>query len=556
MGYQVAEASAIQSLTFAEESQLKHIDHRAFRDCKSLAGTVIIPEGVEDIEYGLFVNCTNLKAVKLPSTFNKSTEAGALFSGCTTLEFVQMLGYVETIPSSMFENCYALKAISFPEGITTIDYKALRKCTSLQAVYLPSSLTNLGRISNWNSSDWGVFYQSPNVYLVNEPFNVFDGDTLLGDNFVMPEKPEVYYMPSGLSVVGNSEFQDCTNLNNCIVFPSGVTTIADCSQGAFCNIGKGRADNPVTLVFLGDMTTLQIRQNDSTYSNIHYVFANPNDVDLSSVTVTIGAANNKNQTNTYMYFCAGKVSYDLSTFKAANSTTYVVLETDYSKTTYTDENQPHFVNPKETKTLEADCENDTRLTTYCFCGAKSGETPVEGTALGHSHTVHLGAFYESFIKAGYNSYKCERCDNLNNDEILQPLFANRGYSVQQNAGSGILAGFAANWSAIDKYEALTNKKIEFGTFAVLQNTLGDGDVINENGSFIEGSISTNFSNKRFDLFELKITGFTTDTQKETMIAIGAYVIESGDGTKVSYIQADEPENGAKYSFVSYNSFIQ
>jgi hypothetical protein len=81
----------------------------------------------------------------------------------------------------------------------------------------------------------------------------------------MPTKPEVYYMPSNLTVVGNTEFQDCKNLNNFIVFPEGVTSMSDCGQGSFCGIGNGRT-TPVTLVFLGDVDDTGANKLTSVYS--------------------------------------------------------------------------------------------------------------------------------------------------------------------------------------------------------------------------------------------------------------------------------------------------
>ena len=174
----------------------------------------------------------------------------------------------------MFEGCTSLKAISIPEGVTIMGNKSLRNCTSLQAIYLPSTLTTLG--TEDSGTDKGVFYQSKKIYFVDEPFNVFDGDTLIGNSFVMPEKPSVYFMPTCLNFLGNSEFQDCKALNSCIVFPEGITSLATCAQGAFQ--GTGAADSPKTYVFLGDITDFQIRQNDATYSNVSFLFANVNDI--------------------------------------------------------------------------------------------------------------------------------------------------------------------------------------------------------------------------------------------------------------------------------------
>ena len=380
IGYQFAEKSAVETLTFAENSSLTFIDHRAFRDCDSLVGPVILPYGLIEMDYGVFDNCAMLKAVKMPDTLTTLSGDAALFNSCPSLEYVQFSkNLTGTIYKSMFENCTSLKAISFPDGVTKIDYKALRNCTSLEAVYLPSGLEELGSV-NTGASDWGVFYQSSKVYLVNEPFNVFDGDKLV-ENFVMPQKPEVYYMPSGMTALGNSAFQNCSNLNKYIVFPTGITSVGECSQGAFFKASS--STNPVTFVFLGDMTSIRIRQNDNASSNMSFIFANPNDTGITSMEFIIGSANNAYMTNTYAYFCASNTVYDLSTFKAANATVYTVTEDDYTKTVNTAETQPHFRSPRNDQKTPATCVTPELSLTFCFCGTPMG-TQETAPALGHA----------------------------------------------------------------------------------------------------------------------------------------------------------------------------
>ena len=481
LGYQVAEGSAIQSLTFAAGSQLKHIDHRAFMSCKSLEGVVIIPEGVENIEYGLFSSCTKLKAVKLPSTFTTSSDYGAMFGSCSALEFVQLSGGMDTIPGSMFENCTSLKAISIPEGVTTIKDKALRNCTSLQAIYLPSTLTTLGITST--GTDKGVFYQSKNIYFVQEPFEVFNGDTLIGDSFVMPTKPDVYYMPSLLNFVGNSEFQNCNKINKVVVFPTGVTSVAGCSQGAFQGVGS--STSPVTIVFLGDITAIQIKQNDATYSNISFVFANSADKDLNDVAFAIGSSGtNKKQTNTYMYFCAGNVVYDLSSFAAPNSTAYTVQETDFTKS----EGTTHFSDPRKAVVTPADCLNARAEDQTCFCGFDMPSVTI-GSALGHEHDLTKGAtitdilFENGYTANGCKEIKCARCDEKDYNSVVEALFNNVRYSVAEK-GFGICVNYNVNKDALAVCKD-AGKAVSFGVVAIM------ADKVENNGPLAnDGTVST------------------------------------------------------------------
>ena len=471
LGYQVAEESAIVSLTFAENSNLTFIDHRAFMNCKSLEGVVILPDGLEEIDYGLFSSCVKLKAVKIPDSVTKYTENTAMFAGCSSLEFVQLSKNVDTIPGSMFENCSSLKAISIPEGVKYINGKALRNCKNLQAIYLPSTLERMGITDS--GTDKGAFYQSNNVYFVQEPFDVFNGNELIGDSFVMPEKPNVYYMPENLNSLGNSEFQDCKKLNSYIVFPESVTSASGCSQGAFH--GVGNSTSPVTVVFLGDMTAFNIRQNDATYSNISFVFANPNDKDLNSLTITIGSSGtNKLQTNTYMYFCAGDVVYDLGTFKAPNSTVYTVLETDFAKTT---DKQSHVAEPSKTVVTDPTCLKGRGEKMYCYCGAEAGFVEVEGTALGHEYDTEKGATklsvaYENYLEKGTLNVECARCDVCADFDVAPIIADFKGFSVNYD-GDAITFGYVFNNDAIKEFEEVNKTTLEFGFVAGVKALLGD-----------------------------------------------------------------------------------
>ncbi len=562
LGYQVAEETPITSLTFAENSSLTFIDHRAFMNCDSLVGPVILPDGLIEIDYGLFSGCALLKAVKMPDSVTTLSGNAAFFSQCKSLEYVQFSKNITTpIYKSMFEGCSALKAISFPDKITSIEYKVLRDCTNLQAVYLPSSLINLGVVSGGKSSDWGVFYQSPNVYLVNEPFNVFDGDTLLGDSFVMPAKPDVYYMPKNMTVFGNSEFQGCNNLNSIIVFPVGITSAADCSQGAF--FCKNRS-NPVTIVFLGDMNGLMIRQNDNSYRNISFVFANPNDKSITDVGLTIGAANNAYQTNSYAYFCASNVVYDLSTFKAANATKYTVSETDFAKAT---EKQPHIADPGKTVATDPTCEKGRGETMYCFCGAYAGFIEIEGTELGHDYeskdAKRLSVAYENYLAKGILKTQCSRCESINDSEANAIVTSFKGYSVKED-GNGITFGYTLDLDALELYNTVNNTALEFGfvvavkSFVVGETPLkADGSVADmTNGSVVKAQISsTDYTGIDFKLTGAwdRMVDLDGDNVAETDVKnvefyMAGYIF---DGS-VGYIQNNEATSDTVIA-ISYNS---
>ncbi len=537
LGYQVAELTPITSLTFAENSNLKFIDHRAFMDCDSLVGPVILPDGLEEIDYGIFSGCGKLKAVKIPDSVCRYTENKAMFSGCSSLEYVQLSKNVSVIPDSMFENCTSLKAISIPEGVTSIGSKSLRNCTSLKAVYLPSTLTTLGVSSDGN--DKGAFYQSKNIYFVQNEFSVFNGDTLLGDNFVMPGKPEIYYMPSNLNFLGNSEFQNCNQLNSYIVFPVGVTSAAGCTQqGTFQGVGNASA--PVTIVFLGDMQEIVIKQQDAGYANISFVFANANDKDLNSITLTIASAGtNKSQSNSYMYFCNGNVTYDLSTFKAPSNTTYTVLETDFAKTVNTEETQPHFHSPRLDKTSDETCTLPAGEFTYCFCGTLMTSDVVEGSEpLGHdSEGADISKYYPTIEVNGdvvtnyfaniIHSFVCQReeCQQtIVESQEGTALFTKKGFTAPENSEQpAICHAITVNTDAILEYNKILGAGNEIKYGVVVGKATASGTPVNAQGTSSGDAIVVGFEGTNYSFIQAKITNVPV----ETGLYCSAYVVDAG-----------------------------
>ena len=100
-------------------STLTSIENQAFRECASLKGAVVIPDGVTVIEYLTFAAC----------------------SGITQFVFgdgVTRIGY------AAFGGCTALGSIDIPSEVVDIEEGAFSYCTSLTEIALPSSLEYMG----------------------------------------------------------------------------------------------------------------------------------------------------------------------------------------------------------------------------------------------------------------------------------------------------------------------------------------------------------------------------------------------------------------------------
>lgn len=154
---------------------------------------VNIPEGVTEIKYGVFNNCTSIETITVPSTVTAIGKSA--FVGCSALSKVTLSESVTVIGEDAFNGCESLKNVEFCEGLLSIESGAFRDCTALHTVELPKTLTTIGN-------------------------NAFRGCNLLL-NITIPE---------GVTSIGELAFADCRVLNR-VTFPQSEITLAKDSGG-------------------------------------------------------------------------------------------------------------------------------------------------------------------------------------------------------------------------------------------------------------------------------------------------------------------------------------
>ena len=177
----------------------------------------------------------------------------------------------------------------------------------------------------------------------------------------------------------------------------------------------------------------------------------------------------------------------------------------------------------------------------------------ERPALGHENRLVV-AYENGYLQNGYRKEGCTRCDR-HTTEVLMPLFETLGFSVPEDGGTSISVGFTINRSAIEAYTKATGKSISYGVFAASKDRLDGGEVFDEEFNPSNGAVAEAINDAN-DVFLIKITGFTTEEQKSTLLAIGGYaMVEDENGKTVSYLQADEPVGEEKYSFKSFNDYL-
>lgn len=162
---------------------------------------VVLSEGITEIAWCAFEDCTSLSSVILPSTLKEIGEMA-------------------------FEGCSELKNITLPNGLTTIKSSAFSK-TGLIEVVIPESVTEIG----------DAFYDCKTLTKITLPFigskngiGAFSNIFYIGiDNAsYVPASLKEVVITQKVSVVSQA-FYNCTGIQT-ITFSAGVTTIG---SGAF-----------------------------------------------------------------------------------------------------------------------------------------------------------------------------------------------------------------------------------------------------------------------------------------------------------------------------------
>ena len=464
--------------------------------------SIDLPQGITYVGgYGI-QGSSNIKKISFPDTI---TGFGmAVLADCTSLEECVFEhdenDNLTTLCPEFFDNCPNLKAISLPDCITTfgwnqhsLDGAYFRGCTSLGAIHLPKNL----QVMYGQTDDKAVFGMLTNAYFVNEAFTY--------DN--IPQKPDIYYFPSGFTTLSGTVFRSCKNLNSVMVFGTSFTSI---TRGwEFEEAAAGDGARP-TVVFLGDMTSVNV--NGWNVNAVY--FANENDINASTAGVSGSAT---------IYYCN------------AEGNTNHLTETSVD--------------------MPAGCEVNAAKVMSCFCGYETRQE-VAGTALSHNYDYLNGdatlvsLTYTSYLEEGTKIVACANCGE--NGEFATPmLFKCVGYSAPEGERAGIAIEYKVNKDAIKKYEEATGKTFSYGVFAVSKTKLEGNAIFDNEDNATSGVISTELSSFNFTTVVLKITGFK-DEHKTKEFALGVYT--SFDG-KYGYIQENATVVNNAYVFTSYNAII-
>ncbi|MCP4850019.1 MAG: leucine-rich repeat domain-containing protein [Verrucomicrobiaceae bacterium] len=184
------------------------IQHGAFRDCRELT-SIRIPDTIRSIGESPFRGCSRLTGIQVDEEnldymdlngilFNKEQSALLAYpKGRLEGDYTVPDG-VEVIEVGSFMNCNNLTNITLPDGVSQISYLAFSGCSNLKTIILPNTLTTFT----------GAPHQWPDF-----PGDDPEPQPQLGA-FSNCSSLSIVTIPASVTNIGDGAFYNCSNLTN------------------------------------------------------------------------------------------------------------------------------------------------------------------------------------------------------------------------------------------------------------------------------------------------------------------------------------------------------
>ena len=229
---------------FVFPDTLKRIKAYAFAST-GLAGSLIIPEGVEEIEFGAFGDCKGLTgSLSLPSTLKRITGQNVFLYDQFTCELVLPEG-LEEIGTQAFLGCTGFYgSLRLPENLKYIGSGAFKECQNLSGdLEIPQTIEKIYEGTFSGCSFGGNLKLHDGIVSIGAgAFSncFFKGELILPKNLVTIEK-DVFYnndfsgelkLPEKIVSIGDKAFAYNWRLMGILEFPEDVMSIG---AGAFAH---------------------------------------------------------------------------------------------------------------------------------------------------------------------------------------------------------------------------------------------------------------------------------------------------------------------------------
>ncbi len=197
----------------------------AFNGCENLSGSLIIPEGVVEIEPAAFGGCSGLTGqLVLPSTLKILGDADicyvpgydGVFANCNFVSEIRLPEGLEELGAGTFYGCKNLYGeIILPEGLKAIGEGAFEGCKNLTgSITIPQGVTLIP--NNCFNGTW-----------LGGTLTLHEGIISIGDGaFANTGLKGELILPENLEAISTSAFYNCDFSGN-LVLPKGLFSIGD-----------------------------------------------------------------------------------------------------------------------------------------------------------------------------------------------------------------------------------------------------------------------------------------------------------------------------------------
>ena len=278
--------------------------------------TLVVPEGVREINPDAFGFNSPLKTVVLPKSFEVAE--GLLFKNCNVIESVDVAGdnpryrsidgvlfskdaktllfvppqisvdsYVVpegavSVGEGAFQGCSSLSSVTISKTVQSIGKNAFCGCSSLTSVDIPESVEKIGH---------GAFsgcrsLKAINVAEKNSQYSSIDGVLFTKDAKTLVDMPDgtetdAYVVPEGVEEIAQRAFASSPNLKSIVLSETveiiGAMAFYSCSSLESVvvpkNVGKigiGAFDN------CGSLTSIDVAEDNSQFQTIDGVLFSQN----------------------------------------------------------------------------------------------------------------------------------------------------------------------------------------------------------------------------------------------------------------------------------------
>ncbi|MBP5230490.1 MAG: leucine-rich repeat protein, partial [Clostridia bacterium] len=267
---------------------LLSVGPEAFMGCARLTSVSFNPD-LGYLGWSAFKDCESLLSADLPASLD--SVFSETFAGCSSLASVSFGPRVEFIGQNAFAGCESLASAELPDTLTDIGSGAFSGCGSLKEIFIPKNVRSIGS----GAFEAGIL-ETLTVDAENSTFtssgncliNRSQRSVVLGvGEFEIPTdinlyriEPRAFYgntsvrtvvIPAGITSIGESAFEGCSNLENLTILSD---YLHDIGQKAF----RGCAS----------LTSLDLSMVETIYQNAFEGCESLNRVQLSVYAWSLG----------------------------------------------------------------------------------------------------------------------------------------------------------------------------------------------------------------------------------------------------------------------------